>query len=203
MTMTEDDSERTRRSIVRAIAAGGAAAILGSGTAAAQSTEEATPTATPTETEEGERVVLEIDSATRLTNWEFEGGAFVLEFEAEIPSSIAITDSGAMMKAWEGSGSSGGGATSIPMEPFSLSSGKSTVEFDATEFEGAAAISVSTADGLVFIYSESIDRSAVSVELSTAMAGGAAAAVGSGALSYRQTKEALEDEDEPNAERIV
>jgi len=97
----------------------------------------------------------------------------------------------------------GGGAVSIPTEGFSLSSGKTTVEFGATVFEEAAAVTIATADGTGFVFSEGIDRGGVSVELGTAMAGGAAAAVGSGALSYRKTKEALEDEEDPNAERII
>jgi len=197
---SEDTTETTRRTALRAFAA---AAGLGAlpATAAAQEGSP-TPPSSSSPTPEGEAVVTQIDETTRLTDWEFSGGAFSLTFDCDVPESIKITDSGAVMEAWEGGGS-GGGAVTIPTEGFTLSSGKTTVEFGATVYDDAAAVTVATSDGTAFVFSEGIDRGGTSVELSTAMAGGAAAAVGSGALSYRKTKDALEDEDEPNAERII
>ncbi len=201
MTMTPDDSpETTRRNVFRALAAATSVGVLPASAAAQEGS--ATPTNSPTATPDGEEVVVKIDSTTRLTSWEFSDSTFALTFECEIPESIKVTDSGAVMEAWEGGGS-GGGAVTIPTEGYSLSSGKTTVEFAATIYDEAAAVTIATADGTAFVFSEGIDRGGTSVELSTAMAGGAAAAVGSGAISYRKTKEALEDEDEPNAERIV
>jgi len=201
--MTSDDTtETTRRSVFRAIAA---AAGLGAlpATAAAQEGSPTPPSSSsPTPTPEGEQVVVQVDPTTRLTAWEFDGETFSLEFDADTPTVLKVTDSGAVMEAWEGGGS-GGGAVTIPTEGYTLSSGKTTVEFAATVYDEAAAVTVATSNGTAFVFSEGIDRAGVSVELSTAMAGGAAAAVGSGALSYRKTKEALEDEDEPNAERII
>ncbi len=199
--MTNDPEDTTRRNAIRAI---GGAAALGAfpGAAAAQQSNETEPGSSPTPTPEGEQVVVQVDPTTRLTDWEFDGETFALEFDAETPTVLKITDSGAVMKAWEGGGS-GGGAVTIPTEGYTLASGKTTVEFAATVYDEAAAVTVATRNGTAFVFSEGIDRAGVSVELSTAMAGGAAAAVGSGALSYRKTKEALEDEDEPNAERII
>ena len=203
MTMTEDErTETTRRTVFRTIAAAAGLGVLPASAAAQEGSATPPGSSSPSPTPEGEEVVIQLDASTRLTDWEFSDGTFSLTFDCEVPESIKVTDSGAVMKAWEGGGD-GGGAVSIPTEGFSLSSGTTTVEFGATVFDEAAAVTIASADGTAFVFSEGIDRGGVSVELSTAMAGGAAAAVGSGALSYRQTKNALEDEDEPNAERII
>jgi len=105
------------------------------------------------------------------------------------------------MEAWEGGGS-GGGAVTIPTEGFTLSSGKTTVEFGATVYDEAAAVTVATSDGTAFVFSRVSIGPAYrsnSPPHGRRRRGGR----GSGALSYRKTKDALEDEDEPNAERII
>ena len=177
-----------------AVAVSGTAA----GTAAAQ--EDPRGTESPTATETGESVVVDLGTVT-VADWSAESGTFSVELSAENPTSIKISDTGAMMNSM--TSGSGSGAFEIPSRGFSLGSGRTTVEFDAEEFDGAYAVAVASTEAAALIRTDSVDAGSTTVKLGTAMFGGVSAAGGAGYLSYRQTKKSLEDEEEPNAERIL
>lgn len=201
--MTDDNTtETTRRNVLRA--AGGAVALGAMpGAAAAQEAtdepeEDEPETASPTP--EGEKVAVEIDPVTRLSDWEFSGGTFRLTMTCKTPAAVKITDSGAVMKAWsEGGGN--GGATSIPTQGYSLSSGKTTISFDPVVFEEAAAVSIATAQGAAFVFSEGIEIGNPPVAWDTAQAllGGAVLGSVGGTVHYVKKKR---DDEQAEVERV-
>jgi len=202
MTMTENseaDGEGIgRRTAMRTIAAAiGAGATAG--TAAAQET--STGTASSTSTPEPDAVVVELGNTVRVTDWNVDDGTFRVAVEADIPKAIKVTDTGAVMNSM--TSGSGSRAVEIPTRGYSVGSGTTTIEFDAEKFDGAFAVTIASPDGAALIRTDAVDAGSTSIKLQTAMIGGLGAAVGAGGLSYKRGKEALEEDDEPNAERIV
>jgi hypothetical protein len=202
MTMTEHDGEADGEGIARRAAMQSVAALIATGAAGAASAQEGTTgPRSSTPTPEGESVVVELGGNVRVTEWEFTDGAFSITFDADIPSALKITDTGAVMNSMTtGSGSQ---AVEIPTRGYSLGSDETTVEFAAEEFDGAYAVTVASSDGAALIRTDSVDAGSTSIKLQTAMLGGLRAAVGAGGLSYKRGKEALEEDDEPSAERII
>jgi hypothetical protein len=195
MTMTEnseaDGEGIERRAVLTALV--GATALGSVETATAQEN-----SSTPTATEE-DTVAIELGSV-RIKSWEHTGEEFRITFGADYPSAIKITDTGAMMGAM--TTGSGSGITEIPTRGATVKDGM-TMTYAAEEFDGAYAIAVASSDGAALIRTDSVDAGSTTVKLGTAMGGGLAAAIGAGGLSYKQGKKELEEEDEPNAERIV
>lgn len=200
--MTENESEADgegieRRTVLTALA--GAAGLAGAGSARAQ--ESPTPpstSSTPTPSE-SDTVAIELGPVW-IKTWEHTGEEFRITFGADYPSGIKITDTGAMMGAMtEGSGS---GITEIPTRGATVMDGR-TLTYAAEEFDGAYAIAVASSEAAALIRTDSVDAGSTSIKLQTAMLGGLGAAVGAGGLSYKRGKEALEEDEEPNAERIV
>ncbi|WP_435124047.1 hypothetical protein [Halobaculum sp. D14] len=196
--MTENDTPTTTRRTALKVLGGAAATAATASTAAAQST----PTAPPTETasDDGEQVVAQIGPIVTLRDWRYQSGVFTLTLDAEYPSAVKITDSGAVMRAW--SEGSGGGVTEIPTRGVEIT-GRTTVEFDAVEFNGAAALTVASTRGTVLIRSDAIETGKPAVDFGTAGLLAGASAVGSGWYSFRRGREKLEESDEPEADRIA
>lgn len=201
MTMTEHDSAADgegigRRAVLTTLA--GAAGLAGAGSAAGQ--ESPTPPSTSTPTETGESVAVELGDTVSITEWEHDGEEFRITFAANYPSAVKITDTGAVMNAMtEGSG---GGVTEIPTRGATVKDGM-TMTYAAQEFDDAYAIAVASSDGAALIRTDAVDAGSTSIKLQTAMVGGLGAAVGAGGLSYKRGKEALEEDDEPTAERVI
>ncbi|QKY20603.1 hypothetical protein B4589_009515 [Halolamina sp. CBA1230] len=182
-----------RRAVLTALA--GATALGSVGTATAQENS-STPTATE---EESDTVAIELGSV-RIKSWKHTGEEFRITFGADYPSAIKITDTGAMMGAMtEGSGS---GITEIPTRGATVKDGM-TMTYAAEEFDDAYAIAVASSEAAALIRTDSVDAGSTSIKLQTAMMGGLGAAVGAGGLSYKRGKEALEEDDEPKAERVL
>jgi len=199
--MTEHDGEADgegigRRAVLTALA--GSAALGGAGSAAAQETTTSSETTTATEAE-SDTVAIELGSVW-IKSWEHTGEEFRITFGADYPSAVKITDTGAMMGAM--TSGSGAGITEIPTRGATVKDGM-TMTYAAEEFDGAYAIAVASSDGAALIRTDSVDAGSTSIKLQTAMIGGLGAAAGAGGLSYKRGKEALEEEDEPKAERIV
>lgn len=186
-----------RRAVLAAVA--GAAGLAGAGSAAGQESP-TPPTTSSTSTEtENESVVVDL-GPLRIKSWEFTDGEFRIDFGADYPSALKITDTGAVMSAM--TTGSGGGVSEIPTRGLTVKDGM-TVTFQPEEFDDAHAITVASSDGAALIRTDAVDAGSTSIKLQTAMLGGLGAAVGAGGLSYKRGKEALEEDDEPNAERIV
>ncbi|WP_435145634.1 hypothetical protein [Halobaculum sp. P14] len=179
-------------------ALGGATATAA--TASTAAAQESTPTATATPTADSEHVVTQIGPIVTLRDWSYQSGAFTLTLTADYPSAVKITDSGAVMRAW--SEGSGGGVTEIPTRGVEIT-GRTTVEFDAVEFNGAAALTVASTRGTVLIRSDAIETGKPAVDFGTAGLLAGASAVGSGWYSFRRGREKLEESDEPEADRIA
>ena len=125
MTMTENSeaTETTRRTVLAALG-GAAATVAGAGSASAQEANETAPTDTP----DGPEIAVELGPVVKVRTWEYTDGSFVLELEADYPTSIKITDTGAVMRAMtEGSGAT---ATKIPTRGYSLGSDTTRVTFE-------------------------------------------------------------------------
>jgi len=200
MTENTDDREAgsiERRAVLTSIAA--AAGLAGAGSAAGQ--ESPTPpstSSTPTETE-SDTVAIELGPVW-ITEWEHTGEKFRISFGADYPSAVKITDTGAMMGAM--TTGSGSGITEIPTRGATVRDGM-TMTYSAESFDGAYAIAVASSESAALIRTDSVDAGSTSIKLQTAMIGGLGAAVGAGGLSYKRGKEALEEDEEPNAERVI
>lgn len=194
--------ETDRRSVLGALAGAGALSVAGvTGQAAAQSTE-TQPDDEPTEQQRAD-VVAELGATLTITDWDWqsEQSRFRVDLTSKTPNRIKLTDTGALMKSMtQGDGS---GAFEIPSEGRTLSSGETRLFFPGVTFEDVAAVTVASPDGAVLLRTDSIELSRPAVEYGTAglMAGGAA--IGSGWLSFKRTKEKMEESDEPEAERIA
>lgn len=198
MTMTENSqaTEIGRRTVLTAIA--GAAATGAAGTASAQ---EATETETTSPTPEGEIVSVELGPVVTIRTWDYRDGRFVLELAADYPTSIKITDTGAIMKAMtEGSGKS---STKIPTRGYSLDSDGTTVRFEPVAFDDAYAITVASSKGAALLRTDSVDAGSPAVEYSTAGALTAGAAIGTGWFSFKRSREKMEESDDAEIDRIA
>jgi hypothetical protein len=188
-----------RRAVLTSIAA--AAGLAGAGSAAGQEEESPTPPSTSSTSTEAESDTVAIDlGPVWIKSWEHTGEEFRITFGADYPSAVKITDTGAMMGAM--TSGSGGGITEIPTRGATVKDGM-TMTYAAEEFDGAYAIAVASSEAAALIRTDSVDAGSTSIKLQTAMIGGLGAAAGAGGLSYKRGKEALEEDDEPNAERVL
>lgn len=198
MTSDSEATEPTRRTVLAALG-GAAATVAGAGTATAQEN----ATNTTTETPEGPQIAVELGPVVTVRTWDYDEdeNRFVLELNADYPTSIKITDTGAVMRAMtEGSGQT---ATKIPTRGYSLGSDTTTVRFEPVDFNGAYAITVASAKGAALLRTDSVDAGESTVKYSTAGALTASAAVGTGYLSFKRSREKLEESDDPEIDRIA
>lgn len=193
------DTNISRRGVVKALGGAATLSVTGVTEAAAQSneTDETTPEPGPP------GVVAQIGETLTLRSWEWESdrSRFALVMSSEIPSRIKITDTAAVMNAM--TTGDGGGAFEIPTEGRTLQSGEQTVYFDGQTFNGVAAITVASTSGAVLVRTDSIQMGRPAVGYSTAGLLTAGAAVGSGWFSFRRARDKLQEEDEPEADRIA
>jgi len=190
------DTHIGRRTVLRAL---GGAATVGAASSTAAAQEGGTETTETTTEEPGEEIVAQLGEVVTLRSWEYEDGAFSLTLTAEYPSAIKITDTGAVMEAiTSGSGSA---TVEIPSRGFDIDD-RTTITFEAVEFDGAAALTVASTRGTVLIRTDSVSAGRPAVKYSTAGALTAGAALGTGYYSYRRSKEKLEESDEPEIDRI-
>jgi hypothetical protein len=145
---------------------------------------------------------VELSKATTLADWRFTNGTMVLEVRSKVPTRLVVTDAGALSQALaEGSGSATG---TVRMQGYNIGSGRTTIRFDATTIDGAAAVTISAAggDGLAYVRTDAIGSGQPPVEWQTALmlvlgAGGTTAV-----LTYRRVKKKLEEKRE-EIRRIV
>ncbi|MXR39804.1 hypothetical protein GRX01_00310 [Halobaculum sp. WSA2] len=191
-------TETTRRTVLAALG-GAAATAAGAGTASAQ--ENATNATTSTDTPEGPEIAVELGPVVTVRSWEYTDGRFELELVADYPTSVKITDTGAIMDAMTaGDGTS---ATRIPTRGYSIESEPTRITFEPVEFDGAYAITVASAKGAALLRTDSVDAGSPTVAYSTAGALTASAAVGTGYLSFKRSREKLEESDEPEIDRVA
>ena len=200
MTENTEDHEAgsiERRAVLTSIAA--ATGLAGVGSAAGQ--ESPTPPSTSNTSTEtnSDTVAIELGPVW-IKTWEHTGEEFEITFGADYPSAVKITDTGAMMGAM--TSGSGSGITEIPTRGATVQDGR-TLTYAAESFDDAYAIAVASSEAAALIRTDSVDAGSTSIKLQTAMIGGLGAAVGAGGLSYKRGKEALEEDDEPHAERVI
>ncbi|WP_225316378.1 MULTISPECIES: hypothetical protein [Haloferax] len=124
------------------------------GTVAAQSNENTTETPAPS-TPEVDRTI-ELSETTSITNWRFDNGTFYVTFDVDVPTRVAITDAGKLSRILsEGEGEAAGKAR---MRRLTLTPGMTTVKFNAEDFNGASAVTISSsnADGIVALRSDAV-----------------------------------------------
>ncbi|UVE50782.1 hypothetical protein KU306_02515 [Haloferax larsenii] len=170
------------------------------GTVAAQEANQTT-TATPSSTPEVDRTI-ELSKTTSITNWRFENGTFYITFKSELPTRIAITDAGKLSRILsEGEGEAAGKAR---MRRLTLTPGTTTVKFNAEDFNGASAVTISSsnADGIVALRSDAVRAGNPPVKWGTANAlvGGAAIVTAAGTFLYVKKKR---EDKEMTAERLL
>jgi hypothetical protein len=203
MTLTPDSDKPeqrnlTRRNVLRAAGALGAAGTIPATVAAAEGNESATSSTTPTP--EPNEVSIELSKTLIIESWTFEGGAFRVTFEADIPHIIKISDTGAVMQAMtEGDGST---TTEIPSRGYTLGSGKTTVVFQAVNFNGVSAITVASTDGAVLLRTDSVEMSRPAIKYGTVQ-GMIAASIGLTAGGTYKYVKGKREKEEHNHERII
>ena len=196
MTENSEATEPTRRTVLAALG-GAAATVAGAGSASAQEANETTSMDTP----EGPEIAVELGPVVTVRTWEYTDGSFVLDVEADYPTSIKITDTGAIMNAMtEGSGAT---ATEIPTRGYSVGTDMTRITFEPVAFDGAYAITVASAKGAALLRTDSVDAGSPTVAYSTAGALTAGAAVGTGYYSFKRSREKLDESDEPEIDRIA
>lgn len=136
-----------------------------------------------------------------LSSWRFEDGTFYLTLRAEVPEIITVTDSGYMMEELaEGEGEK---SRDVPYERYTLSSGKTVVQFDATVIDGEAAITVGSTDKLRLLRTGSMsagDKPAVSWQTVQLLLIGAVGMTAG--MTFRVVRKKTEDETK-EAERLI
>lgn len=159
----------------------------------------ATATATETPTEE---IAVQIDSTTTLSSWGYENGTWRLTFDAEVPTRIVITDSAKTVAAWEEAGE--GRKVSVDPNPerYNLKSGETVVTYPGTTYDGQAAITVATSDGMRFLATGGIQGTREPVPWRTAAGLIVLAGVGSAYGTARWVRRRYESKDR-GAERIA
>lgn len=130
------------------------AAAVGSAPAVAVAQETNTTSNATTTDEETNSVSIQLSDMLTLTDWRVEDGTFVLTFDASIPSSVAVTDSGALMS--ELADGSGTQSTDVPYRRYTLTSGTTTIRFDATAVDGEMAVSVGSSDSVKLLQTDSM-----------------------------------------------
>lgn len=160
----------------------------------------ATTTATATTTAPVETVAVEIDNRTRLTEWNYQNGTWEITFEADRPVMIVITDSARAMEAWEEA--DGKTAADLNPERYTLTTGKTRVTYPGTMYDGQAAITVATSDGMKFLATGGIQRSRPPVTWGQAQILIAVSGLGAAYVSYRRVRGKYEETDQ-EAERIA
>ncbi|WP_411964536.1 hypothetical protein [Haloferax sp. YSMS24] len=171
------------------------------GTVAAQENTTTTTTASPSSTPEVDRTI-ELSPTTRITNWRFENGTFYITFDADVPTRVAITDAGKLSRILsEGEGEAAGKAR---MRRLTLTPGKTTIKFNAEDFNGASAVTISSsnADGIVALRSDAVRAGNPPVKWGTANALVGGAAIVTAAGTFRYVKKKREDK-EMTAERLL
>lgn len=124
--------------------------LLAAGLSAPVTAQQTNTTATPSPTPEpGGTVAIQIDETTALTAWEYENGTWVLTFDAELPKRLVITDSARAMEAWQNA--EGKTAADLNPERYTLNTGETVVTYPGTTYDGQAAITVATNQGMRFL----------------------------------------------------
>lgn len=125
--------------IVATVVALALAMGMGVGPAVAQSNETANQTGSEQVTQaDGERVRI-IDNETRVVDWSYEPGRFSLEIEADEPTTISITESGAFSED----------AKSFNYAEHELDEGTQTVTFMVSpRGQKGAAVAIATQESL-------------------------------------------------------
>ncbi|MFC7069672.1 hypothetical protein [Halobaculum lipolyticum] len=147
-------------------------------------------------------MVAELGEVVTLRSWEYDAdaGAFSLTLTADYPSAIKITDTGAVMEAI--TAGDGAATVEIPSRGYTVEE-RTTVEFDAVEFDGAAALTVASTRGTVLIRTDSVSAGKPAIPYDTAGLMVGSAAVGTGYYSYRRGRAKLEEEDTADVERVA
>lgn len=108
-----------------------------------------TPTPTSTPEDDAETVAVQIDNTTTLAAWSYANGTWRLTFRSEVPARIVITDSARAMEAWENA--EGKTAADLNPERYTITTGETVVTYPGTTYDGQAAITVATNQGMRFL----------------------------------------------------
>lgn len=123
--------------------------VVAAGLAVPAVGQSANETVTMTATPEPETVAVQIDNTTTLAAWSYENATWRLTFESSQPARIVITDSARAMEAWENAE----GKTSADLNPerYTITTGETVVTYPGTTYDGQAAITVATNQGMRFL----------------------------------------------------
>jgi len=173
------------------VSAPAVAAQEGTPTTTATGTVSANATATPV----GEDVTISISPTTRITEWRYEGGTWVVDLESDVPTRVTLTDAAAVGRILsEGSGPASGTAR---YETRNLGTGTTTVRFTGEQYEGMAAVTISSTNGnqMAVLRTDSLDGGSSYIRQSSAGLLVGIAVIGTGWFTWRRVLARLEDED--------
>jgi len=125
-----------------------------------------TPTGASGENEVTSNETIQLTRRIDITRWRFVGGEFVVTLNAELPGTVTLTDSMAVVRKLRGG--TGQQAAKIPRRTFTLDAGVNTIRFDGTRADGEAAVSIASGDRLVLLRTGAIDSPGEPVERRTA-----------------------------------
>lgn len=179
------------------------AAVLGGvGTVAAQSNESASDTTREASTPVGETTTLQLSPTTRIEEWRHVNGTFVVVVQSTVPTQVTIDDAGAAAKALRSDRNSA--VVEGAYRNYPVSSGRTTLRFDAQEVDGESAISVtsSNSNSRAFLKTGAIGGGRDPIDWGTVAALVVAASAGAAYWTFREMRRRFAEKKE-TIERIV
>jgi len=129
-------------------------ALLGAVAPAVAASPELGNSANTTSTDAPNTVSVQLSETVDLESWSYQDGEFRLTLDSKLLETVVVTDSGELVEQLD-SGESG--TYRVTQRSYDLSEGTTTVVFDATEYKGAAAVTISAGGDPYLIQSGSID----------------------------------------------
>jgi hypothetical protein len=151
-------------------------------------------TTSGTATPEPERTTIQLSPTTQVDSWRFDNSTFYVSISSDIPTRVTLTDAGKLSATLsEGEGAA---SATVRQRTVNVAPGTQTVQFRATEHDGASAITLSAVngDGLAVIRTDTMGGDRRPVEWQTTAALVLLAAAGAAYWTYREAKKRWEDE---------
>lgn len=159
------------------------------GVATAANTSSPTPTATPT----GQTTTVELSPTTRISEWQYQNGTFEIIVESTVPARVTLTDAGELSRIL--ADGKGAATAKANQRSYTVTSGRTTLRFDAVRVDGNAAVTIATnnGDGLAVIRTGAINGDRPPVDYGTAQAWSAAAAIAAAGGTFMWVKKKREE----------
>lgn len=167
--------------------------LAGSGTVAAQTQTQTTENTTTTaDSGSAETAIIQVSENVQVVDWTYDGSSSTMRVRLlvrNLPTAVTVADVlGPVQDA---------GASRVDSTRVFLEQGVSTVTVPVEEYRGAAAVSVATSEGAVYLSTGiSPPNPFTAVGPTTAWFGGASVVVGMGILAVRRVRGSGPDEPE-------